>query len=132
VNAKSARLGDGYPYTSISGFHDTKIGSTERDDTGEGQASPVSERDYILSRARDLISGDRAAQYGDAWDTHARIGSLWGSLLNLDDPIPASEVAAMMICLKLIRAQRNPSYADSWIDIAGYAALGGEMAGVEL
>jgi hypothetical protein len=33
----------------------------------------------------------------------------------------------MMIDLKTVRAWNNPSHADNWIDIAGYAACGGEM-----
>jgi hypothetical protein len=34
----------------------------------------------------------------------------------------------MMIALKSIRASKNIGYIDSWIDICGYAALGGEMS----
>jgi len=41
----------------------------------------------------------------------------------------AQEAVAMMILLKLARMKGNPSYADNWVDIAGYAACGGEIAG---
>lgn len=88
------------------------------------------QREEILCEAHHLISTDRAEQYGDAHDTHARIGRAWASILDIPD-IPAHTVALMMVGLKSIRATKNPGYQDSWIDIAGYAALGGEMADAE-
>lgn len=91
-------------------------------------------RDQILEQAKTLISTDRADQYGDARDTHYRIGLMWEALLGEPEctccppVITPADVALMMICVKIVRAKRNPSYADSWIDIAGYAALGAEMS----
>jgi hypothetical protein len=35
----------------------------------------------------------------------------------------------MMVDLKTVRAWGNPSHHDNWIDVAGYAACGGEIAG---
>ena len=39
-----------------------------------------------------------------------------------------ADVAAMMSMLKLARIAKSPEKADSWIDLAGYAACGGECA----
>lgn len=88
-------------------------------------------RGELLDAAAELISGDRAAQYGDAHDTHRRIGIMWGAILGLNMPVPPAEVALCMDAVKSIRAAKNPQYADSWIDKAGYAALGGEMTEAE-
>lgn len=83
-------------------------------------------RGQLLKQAYVLINGDRAAQYGDAYDTHERIARMWGALIGVE--LTPSHVAQMMICVKLVRAHRSPEYMDSWVDIAGYAALGGEFA----
>lgn len=89
-------------------------------------------REAVLETASSLINGDRADQYGDALDTHERIAGMWSWLLGEREvELEAHDVALMMICVKLVRAIKNPQYADSWTDIAGYAALGAEMAGAE-
>ena len=41
----------------------------------------------------------------------------------------ASDVANMMILLKIARGANGKPKADTWIDIAGYAACGGELQG---
>lgn len=84
-------------------------------------------RDQILDEAKALIGGDRAIQYGDSYDTHRRVGEAWSAILNVQIISPG-QVALMMIALKSIRASKNIEYMDSWIDICGYAALGGEMS----
>lgn len=90
-------------------------------------------REAVLETASSLINGDRADQYGNAHDTHQRIANMWNTLVFRDpgSRIEAHDVALMMICVKLVRAAKNPGYADSYIDIAGYAALAAEMAGAE-
>lgn len=90
------------------------------------------ERAEVLKHAASLIDGDRAEQYRDAFDTHRAVGQMWDAILHHDDvdvPLDPPTVALMLICLKVIRAAKNPTYTDSWVDIAGYAALGAEMAG---
>jgi hypothetical protein len=34
----------------------------------------------------------------------------------------------MLIDLKTVRAWSNPEHFDNWVDMAGYAACGGEIA----
>ncbi|MFG6573191.1 DUF6378 domain-containing protein [Sulfitobacter sp. 1A13353] len=84
-------------------------------------------RSDILSTAAEYVTKDRAATHGDAEDTFAQIANLWSAYLG--DEIGSTDVAAMMILLKLARIQSNPQHMDSWTDVAGYAACGGEIAG---
>ncbi|NKX40971.1 hypothetical protein HGG71_05740 [Rhodobacteraceae bacterium R_SAG2] len=84
-------------------------------------------RSDILSTAAEYVTKDRAATHGDAEDTFAQIASLWSAYLG--EEIGSTDVAAMMILLKIARAWGNPGHADNWVDIAGYAACGGEIAG---
>ena len=81
-------------------------------------------REQILDKAKTLISGDRAKDYGDAYLNHKRIAELWSPILNKD--ITVEQVYACMIAVKLSRLIETPDHEDSWIDICGYAALGGE------
>ena len=78
----------------------------------------------ILDKAKILISGERAKDYGDAYLNHKRIAELWSPILNKD--ITVEQVYACMIAVKLSRLIETPDHEDSWIDICGYAALGGE------
>lgn len=69
---------------------------------------------------------DREASHGNPENSFSMIASLWGKYLNL--PIASHDVAAMMILFKVARIRGNPTHADSWVDVAGYAACGGEIA----
>lgn len=118
--------------TSFTGHGPTDPvdGPEDGTDHDPGPAYQEALRGQLLKQAYLLINGDRQDQYGDALDTHERIAIMWSALLGdrPDTEITPSDVALMMICVKLVRAMRTPEKADSWIDIAGYAALGGEMA----
>ena len=81
-------------------------------------------REQILDKAKTLISGERAKDYGDAYLNHKRIAELWRPILDKD--ITVEQVYACMIAVKLSRLIETPDHEDSWIDICGYAALGGE------
>ena len=81
-------------------------------------------REQILDKAKTLISGERAKDYGDAYLNHKRIAELWSPILDKD--ITVEQVYACMIAVKLSRLIETPDHEDSWIDICGYAALGGE------
>lgn len=81
-------------------------------------------REGILMTAQRLINGKRAADYGDAYENHQRIAQLWSVLLEQD--VTPEQVYQCMIAVKLARLIVTPGHEDSWIDICGYAALGGE------
>tara|TARA_R100001443_G_scaffold69688_1_gene78134 strand:- start:207 stop:461 length:255 start_codon:yes stop_codon:yes gene_type:complete len=81
-------------------------------------------RKEILNKAESLVNGPRAKQYGDAHENHARIAQMWSVLL--DKPVTIQQVYQCMIAVKLARLTVTPDHEDSWVDICGYGALGGE------
>lgn len=83
-------------------------------------------RKEILDEAARIVTGERQNQYGSAENSFALIGGLWGDYLGMD--ISPRDVALMMILLKVAREKGGKGKADNWIDIAGYAACGGEVA----
>ena len=83
-------------------------------------------RSAILSTAAEYVTKDRAATHGDAERNFDLIAAYWSA--HLSHPVNAVDVAAMMGLLKLARIKSNPANADNWIDLAGYAACGGEIA----
>lgn len=77
--------------------------------------------DSILQTAEELIHGDRAKEYGPPLLNHERIATLWSAYLQHE--VTASDVATMMILLKVARLKTGHGTRDTWIDIAGYAGL---------
>jgi len=84
-------------------------------------------RKEILNKAESLVNGPRAKQYGDAHENHARIAQMWSVLL--DKPVTIQQVYQCMVAVKLARLVVTPDHEDSWVDICGYGALGGEETG---
>ena len=84
-------------------------------------------RKEILRKAESLVNGPRAKEYGDAHENHARIAQMWSVLL--DKPVTIQQVYQCMVAVKLARLVVTPDHEDSWIDICGYGALGGEETG---
>lgn len=86
-------------------------------------------REELLASAKDLIIGDRANEYDtkdDASKNFIRIGKLWEQVLGVE--VSPEKVALCMVMVKVSRLIANPTHKDSWIDGAGYFALGGEIA----
>ena len=82
-------------------------------------------RRTVLKTAGDLIDGDRARDYGDAFEMHKRIASGWSQILGVD--VQAHEVALCMAWLKISRLVESPSHADSYVDAVAYMALAAEI-----
>ena len=82
-------------------------------------------RKYFLDQAEKLINGPRAKEYGPAKFNHERIARIWSVIL--DREVTAQEVVACMVGVKLARLAETIEHDDSWVDIIGYAALGGEI-----
>jgi hypothetical protein len=78
-----------------------------------------------MSKVNKILD-DREEQYGDATENFAKIGRIWGALLDIEDIAPW-QVALMMDSLKTVRLFKNPSHEDSWIDKQGYTHHGYEM-----
>ena len=83
-------------------------------------------REEILSEAENLINGDRAKDYGDAFTNHKRIADIWSVVMGRE--VTVKEVILCMIGMKMARLVHD-SKSDSWVDICGYAGLGGEIDG---
>ena len=80
----------------------------------------------ILDTAKGYVTKDRAATHGDAEKTFGRIAAVWSARLGV--PITEAQVCILLADLKSCRAWGNPLHADNWVDLAGYAACGGEIA----
>jgi len=80
-------------------------------------------RDQLVQKAEELINGDRAKEYGDAKKNFEDIAKMWSVILEKE--ITPQQMALCMIMVKAARLMKT-DHEDSWVDIAGYAALGGE------
>ena len=86
-------------------------------------------RAEVLERAALIVNGDRDKQYGNPEDNFSRIAELWCAYLGAPDLVGAEDVAIMMMLMKVARLGASEYQSeDSWIDIAGYAACGAEIA----
>jgi len=83
-------------------------------------------RSEILDTAKQAVTQDRDATHGKPERSFELIAALWTSLLGRD--VSPAQVALMLAALKIARAWDNPTHADNWVDLAGYAACGGEVA----
>ena len=90
-----------------------------------GDPAPSVKRE-ILERAITLIVGDREDDYGEAHKNFSDIAALWSVVLGVD--VQPWQVAACMSQLKLARAIKTSTHADSWVDMAGYVGLAAELA----
>lgn len=84
-------------------------------------------RDELLDAAKATINGDRAHDYGSALLSFGRIADLWTAVLPVERALLPADVARAMVAMKLARLTHTPEHEDSWLDIAGYAALGAEL-----
>tara|TARA_R100001443_G_scaffold30122_1_gene43639 strand:+ start:8282 stop:8701 length:420 start_codon:yes stop_codon:yes gene_type:complete len=80
-------------------------------------------RNEILKQAEKLINGDRNKNYGDAKQNFQDIADLWSVFLGTK--VTQEQVAVCMILMKCSRLMKS-NHMDGWVDICGYAALGGE------
>lgn len=85
-------------------------------------------RTEILEAARVCVCGERERDYGTPEDSFTLISRLWTAYVGI--AFTPKDVAMMMALLKVARI-RAGNKADSFIDLAGYAACAGEIAGEE-
>jgi hypothetical protein len=83
-------------------------------------------RAAILEAACQAVTVDRAATHGAVENTFGKIAALWSARLGVS--ITPAQVCILLVDLKTARAWGNPAHADNWVDIAGYAACGGELS----
>ena len=90
-------------------------------------------REYILREAARIVCGDRNAQYGEPEDNFRAIAEFWETYVRercvsrgAAVCIEPADVAMMMVLLKVARTFGGTK-ADTYIDIAGYAACAAEV-----
>ena len=88
-------------------------------------------RAEILDAAKQCVCKDRNDQYGEPEESLGAIAEFWQTFLRrkkgVDREINAEDASAMMILFKIARTTTGKPKIDSWIDMAGYAACGGEI-----
>jgi len=87
-------------------------------------------RDEVLNKAKELINGQRAKDYGDAYDNFTRIADGWNLIVKeaqcTNGYITPQHVALMLDWMKTARLLHKLDSADGWVDKVGYSALGSE------
>lgn len=83
------------------------------------------DKNDILDKAKTIINGERQGTYGEAENSFSVIAQMWTAYLGKN--LTSEDVANMMILLKVARNSSGVYKDDNWIDICGYAALGGEI-----
>lgn len=86
-------------------------------------------RSNILQTADSIINGTRQNDYGPPEENFGRIADFWSTYLkkHLNIVLTPRHIAEMMILLKVARLIQSPT-DDTYIDIAGYAGLAGELS----
>ena len=80
----------------------------------------------ILDTAGEIVGGHRVTDYGEPEDNFGVIARLWSAYLGID--ISDVDVSMMMVLFKAGRIKSGTATEDSFVDICGYAACGGEIA----
>ena len=88
------------------------------------QPNPKTRFEY-LDRAAVTVA-DRGDQYGTVADNFERTANIWSAILGTQ--VTAQQVALCLIGLKVARLTYDPDSVDGWVDVAGYAACGGEVS----
>lgn len=92
-------------------------------------------RTELLAKANACVTGERPEDYGSPEDNFSTIAQLWAAYIKAACVAPSAQVdiggkdvALMMALLKIARAIASDNL-DNYIDLAGYAACAGEIAG---
>lgn len=80
----------------------------------------------ILDAAGEIVGGHRVTDYGEPEDNFGVIARLWSAYLGID--ISEVDVSMLMVLFKAGRIESGTATKDSFVDICGYAACGGEIA----
>ena len=127
VNAQIKPIDSTEEFLSLGVITGEQVISGKRLDEKISECSEkTSGRQDILETAASCVLKDRAATHGDLEDSFAHTATLWGAHLGVE--VSATDVAVMMALLKIARIKSTPTHKDNWVDLAGYAACGGELA----
>lgn len=83
----------------------------------------------ILSRASNLVTGDREKQHGNKVDNHTNIARFWSAYLQCikTNELSPENVAMMMALLKVARTTLGNHNPDDYIDGSAYVGIAGEI-----
>lgn len=84
-------------------------------------------RKEVLDMAAKCVLGDREQDYGSPESNFGYIAKLWS--IYLEKEVTPLDVSVLMILMKIARIKNGGGTGDSFVDIAGYAACGGEILG---
>ena len=91
-------------------------------------------RKEILNEAEKCVCGQREQDYGSPENNFFIIARLWNDYLaeehngvTVNKTIDTKDVAMMMALMKIARIRSGGGTGDSFVDLAGYAACGGEI-----
>lgn len=82
-------------------------------------------RNVLLAEANSIVSGDRESAYGIPENSFDSIAKIWQVILKTE--VTPQQVALCMVALKVVRATSSPNKSDNYVDMAGYAAIAGEL-----
>lgn len=92
-------------------------------------------REDILDKAKTCVCGKREQDYGSPESNFQLIADFWNAYLYSNEDrgelITPTDVAMMMALLKISRIRNCGGTGDSFVDLAGYAACGGELCMAE-
>ena len=95
----------------------------------------MNRKEILEAASKAVHARDLNHDYGKPENNFQTIADLWNTYMEAmcDDEelnvyLSSRDVAAMMVLLKVARVATSEK-ADHWIDIAGYAACGGEVDG---
>jgi hypothetical protein len=77
-------------------------------------------RNDILAKAKDAVK-ERGENYGKPSENFSIAAAFYEAHLAI--PVTPFDVGALHILNKLARLHSDPTHVDSWVDIAGYAAV---------
>jgi len=83
-------------------------------------------RSDILQKAEQCVCGQREQDYGSPENNFQVIADFWTVYKGVK--FTATDVAMMMALLMVARIRSGTGTEDSFVDLAGYAACGGEIA----
>ncbi|QUE26066.1 hypothetical protein SEA_STOOR_26 [Microbacterium phage Stoor] len=94
-------------------------------------APDLTKREEVLREANRIIHGDREKDYGRPIDSFTRLAEALNLVLRpkLREGVEldAVDAAVLMIAMKLSRLAGGDRKDDTWVDLAGYSALGAEV-----
>ena len=79
----------------------------------------------FLSTSISVVGGDRQKDYGDKLHNHTNIAKLWSAYLDIK--VSAHDVAILMALLKVARTKLGKVSSDTYVDMASYSAIAGEI-----